>query len=353
MSKNLRVFLLSLLAVIFAASCAFSADITSYLEIAETDSDALRTLEEDRVEGYTFTTRFELTGSFEYTTSRGTNEVTYDMYTVDSWSVTESDDKDITWLNQYTISDDRVLILEGKLPAYSTSSDFNISVSATVSYTSGAGTTYEATPETPFETQIAVVADSAVATIEPALAYSDDTTVYFSSDVSPYAIDEKYEAYLVMPYNDEVASAYIYQDEFGSEGTQRVLLPAWLSYDIASTASITFDGEARTVITSLRFFYNDEVDYTPDDNAESSVHIIGVDTDDDMNQETTIFWNVHFGSAIHIADGTVAAISMKFGETSSDTIAYTGPDPVSYDIATDSTSTLSADELGLEITSGD
>ena len=44
---------------------------------------------------------------------------------------------------------------------------------------------------------------------------------------------------------------------------------------------------------------------------------------------------------------------MKFGETSSDTIAYTGPDPVSYDIATDSTSTLSADELGLEITSGD
>ena len=92
----------------FTFSAAF-ADIS----ISETDEDTEKTPDDNIIEGYTFSTRFIVEGEVIYNTN---NDEAPLASTDISWSVSESDDKDISWLNQYTISNDEVLIIEGTLP---------------------------------------------------------------------------------------------------------------------------------------------------------------------------------------------------------------------------------------------
>ena len=132
MSRKVRVFLLSVLAVIFAVSSAFAEVNTDIdIEIDDTfydeDTELLTTL---TTEGYTYTNKLVLTGDgLEIETNGQTKTYTLSDMNID-WVVSGEKTE---WLHFYTASKDQVLIMEGKIPAYSYAQEYNIQVIATAS----------------------------------------------------------------------------------------------------------------------------------------------------------------------------------------------------------------------------
>lgn len=346
--NKLRITFLCILSVIFAVSSAFA-------ELAIDIDDEFETTE-DAIEGYTYKTKINMEGDFEYLITRNDEErvLTSTTYTVE-WKIRERGNNDISWLKVYPVSDTRSVILEGRLPRYIEGNNvYTIIVEPVATATiSGREYTLDTNEEDSngyieaYETDIEIIQDeeATLNKIYPELVYSDDFTVYLSYDtakIDPYKVSIDYEVYLNMPFDrdGEDGSVYMTQEDIENEDVL-IFLPPWLSYDYDIDTIDPYWG----YITSLRIFYNTDTEYTPVDEAKATIRIIGAL--DDNEESTEVLWDVTVGSynvhkSIRIASEDVS-LETKFGQKVSRDIPFEGDSQVSWRVKDTTTDITSAD----------
>lgn len=300
MSKKLRVLMLSVIAVLFAASSAFavlSADDT--LMLATDEEGTYYT--ENFTEGYNYIQRVyvdstDLIGKLD--------SVTWDVYA-------DNASDDVSWLTWSANSFD--VILEGRLPAYS--EDKSTYIIHVVAYTSqdivsddDAGTVVTTTISADINDsglEIAVEAGSVPIASRDIAIFSDLVSVdYASSDrglskaTSNYSVtvnfltttQQIYQAELDADENptgvynltsaegDIFVNAQLASDD---DLPGKINLPSWLKYKVLSAAYDLVSGDegytsedTTPYVRSLRIFYSS--DRTPAANAPGAVYITTV-----------------------------------------------------------------------------
>ena len=353
MNRKIYVVFLSVLAVIFAVSSAFAVvndniDMDIDDMYYDADTELLTGL---TTEGYTYTNKLVLTGDGLETSTR-----TYTLSDMNiDWLVSG---ENTDWLQLYTASDDQVLIMEGKIPAYSYASEYNIQVIATASVNIR-NQLHEKSDDVSVVIRVDRDTTSSGNIITPALSYTDIYTPYFSFDQSvtpsPYRFNENYDVHLIIPADDEgILAAYL--PEVGDLALNaNISLPLWISFDIVASR----DYDSSYYPTDIRFFYVSP-DYVISEDISLPVKIISIQNFDALEDGLTdadyvMSWNI-----AHVIEDTKIIIdsddiSFDFacGETDSADITYTGSAPVSWTISKDTSATIESSDLGLKITSDD
>ena|GEM_PF-5152185 len=373
MSKKLRVLMLSVIAVLFAASSAFavlSADDT--LTLATDEEGTYYT--ENFTEGYNYVQRVyvdsaDLIGKLD--------SVTWDVYA-------DNASDDVSWLTWSANSFD--VILEGRLPAYS--EDKSTYIIHVVAYTSqdivsddDAGTVVTTTISADINDsglEITVEAGSVPIASKDIAIFSDLVSVdYASSDrglskaTSNYSVtvnfltttQQIYQAELDADENptgvynltsaegDIFVNAQLTSDD---DLPGKINLPSWLKYKVLSATYDLVSGDegytsedTTPYVRSLRIFYSS--DRTPATNAPGAVYITTVPSstpvskDKDEYAEGTTYetkyeaysgeiimgWNVDYYTIPAISvDLASYDITVKYG-TSAD-IGVSGDTPIYF-----------------------
>ncbi len=315
MRKNLRIFLLSLLVVIFSAASVFA------LSIEELYEDEYESLALADTEGYNYRTRF-------VATLDGEGEAG-DVV----WEVTMENESD-TWLKWKTDArDSKILVLEGVLPA-SDNYDHGYSVVAHVSgdieNPESEPDDYEGEEEWPAtisgdvftDASISVTVDSNPYTVG---TFSDLVTIAPESGVDLNTMSSKYDVTVTSTtYEDDEGEEY--DNVIFEEDTSLISIPSWLSFSITKRRS----GDPR----QFEIKYNSPL---PRGDREAMV-LVPAYPDDTSTYDNMVLvgWPVKYTApSISLTKPSKTDISMKYGTTTTLSISYKTVKPVDVAFDTD------------------
>ena len=336
MNRKLRVLMLSLFAVLFAAASAFAITASDLSVVSSTDITPQTT------EGYNYRQVVYLDTS--------TLDTSIDVV---SWEVYPSGD--INWLTWTLGSLD--VVVEGRLPAYDSTSDnsYTLHVIAHVSGDVESGdSTISGDISADCDYNNGLVITVAQLT-NPVVVSEDLVSIDFSgAERGSYDVTKDYSVtltFLTTETSDDSSeyikfNARLVNDSSDTSGYSiaSINLPSWLAYEVSSSDYEWTSSDVDTgwvsgdyvYVTTLRVFYS--ADTEPAEGAPASVRI-PVQLSDDSTL-VDIGWDVAYYKipAISLDVAESYDITATYGESTSFDIYFHYQEPKSIDISPDDSS---------------